>query len=78
MPLTPVLTFRTDACGTVVGINTVQRNALAVSLTSPGHPPEALGLLGNIDCWSWKVKSGIWVGSLVVCLRDLYVFVVRF
>lgn len=52
MPFTPVLTFRTDACDRLVGINTVQRNALAVNLTSPGHPPEAYGLLGDIDCWS--------------------------
>ena len=52
MPFTPVLTSRIDTCDRLVGISTVQRNALAVSLTSPGHPPEAFGLLGDIDCWS--------------------------
>ena len=52
MPFTPVLTFRIDAYDRLVGTNTVQLKALAVSLTSPGHPPEAFGLLGDIDCWS--------------------------
>lgn len=52
MPFTPVLTSRIDTCDKLVGISTVQRNALAASLTSPGHPPEAFGLLGDIDCWS--------------------------
>jgi len=68
MPFTPVLTFRTDACDRLVGINTEKRNALTVSLTSPGHPPGRWASLVILIVGHEELRTGFeWEAVSSVC-----------